>query len=409
MFPVGDILGQGFGSRKTGDNGERDMSRKITKIVAGIVVAVGVVLVAGFAVIWTVPSVQDAAMVRTIKARLAGNATANLLTDGALHVALCGTGSPMPDPTRANACSAVIAGGHIVIIDTGPGSWAKFSQMRLPGGKIDTVLLTHLHSDHIGDLGEFGVQSWINGRIKPLDVWGPGALPEPTADADDKGHHFGTKSVLDVVHGFTLAYDDDAAYRILHHGADYLNPNGADMVGHEIPTPAMDELVPVYDRDGLKISAFLVDHGPVKPAYGYRVEYAGRVAVFSGDTKKTESVERFSQNADLLVHEALNHDMVKLLEDPVRDAGSPRLAKMLNDTINYHTSPVEAAEIAKAAHVKLLVLSHLVPPLPNALAKHMFMRGVAAARGDGETKVGQDGMLITLPGNSTAVSVSSLF
>lgn len=385
------------------------MAGKTSKIVAGIVVAAGVVLAVGFAVVWTMPSVQDALMMRTIKARLANNATAHLLNDGALHVALCGSGSPMPDPTRANACSAVIAGGHIVIIDTGPGSWAKFSQMRLPGGKIDAVLLTHLHSDHIGDLGEFGVQSWINGRVTPLDVWGPGALPEPTANADNKGHHFGTKSVLDVVKGFSMAYDDDAAYRILHHGADYLDPNGANMVGHEITAPAMDELVPVYDRDGLKISAFLVDHGPVKPAYGYRVEYAGRVAVFSGDTKKTESVERFSKDADLLVHEALNYDMVRLLEAPVMDSGRPRLAKMLNDTINYHTSPVEAAEIAKAAHVKLLVLSHLVPPLPNAVAKHMFMRGVAEARGDGDTKIGNDGMLITLPGNSSAVSVSDLF
>lgn len=392
-----------------GDKGEQDVSGKISKIVAGIVVTAGVVLAGGFAVVWTVPGVQEALMVRTIKARLAHNSAADLLSDGALHVALCGTGSPMPDPTRANACSAVIAGGHIVIIDTGPGSWAKFSQMRLPGGKIDAVLLTHLHSDHIGDLGEFGTQSWINGRVKPLDVWGPGALPEPTTDADDKGHHFGSKTVLDVVRGFAMAYDDDAAYRILHHGADYLNPNGADMVGHEIPTPAMDELVPVYDRDGLKISAFLVDHGPVKPAYGYRVEYAGRVAVFSGDTKKTESVERFSQNADLLVHEALNHDMVKLLEAPVKDSGSPRLAKMLNDTINYHTSPVEAAEIAKAAHVKLLVLSHLVPPLPNGIAKHMFMRGEAEARGDGETRIGRDGMLITMPAGSDKVDVSDLF
>lgn len=392
-----------------GDKGEQDVSGKISKIVAGIVVTAGVVLAGGFAVVWTVPGVQEALMVRTIKARLAHNPAADLLSDGALHVALCGTGSPMPDPTRANACSAVIAGGHIVIIDTGPGSWAKFSQMRLPGGKIDAVLLTHLHSDHIGDLGEFGTQSWINGRVKPLDVWGPGALPEPTTDADDKGHHFGSKTVLDVVRGFAMAYDDDAAYRILHHGADYLNPNGADMVGHEIPTPAMDELVPVYDRDGLKISAFLVDHGPVKPAYGYRVEYAGRVAVFSGDTKKTESVERFSQNADLLVHEALNHDMVKLLEAPVKDSGSPRLAKMLNDTINYHTSPVEAAEIAKAAHVKLLVLSHLVPPLPNGIAKHMFMRGEAEARGDGETRIGRDGMLITMPAGSDKVDVSDLF
>jgi ribonuclease Z len=185
-------------------------------------------------------------------------------------------------------------------------------------------------------------------------------------------------------------------------------PDGARMVGHEIPTPRRDELVTVYDRDGLKISAFLVDHHPIEPAYGFRVEYAGRVAVFSGDTKKTESVERFSKGADLLVHEALNHDMVKLMEGPVNELSSSRIAKMLNDTIGYHTSPVEAAEIANAAGVKLLVYSHVVPPLPTAISEKMFMRGVAEARGDGDVKIGHDGMLITLPGGSDKIEVSDL-
>ena len=384
------------------------MAGRGMKILGGVVAAVVALGVIGYGVVMNVPSVQEALMVRVIKARLAEQRPAALLTDGGLHLAICGSGSPMPDPTRANACTAVIAGGHIVIIDTGPGSWKKFAEMRLPGGKIDTVLLTHLHSDHIGDLGEFAVQSWINGRDKPLDIWGPAALPEPTADHDSHGKAFGTSGVLDVVNGFVKAYDADAAYRILHHGADYLIPDGADMVGHEIPTPAVDELVSVYDKDGLKISAFLVNHHPIEPAYGFRVEYKGRVAVLSGDTQKTESVERFSKGADLLIHEALNHDMVKLIQGPVKELSSPRLSKMLNDTINYHTSPVEAAEIAKAAGVKLLVYSHIVPPLPNAVSEKMFLRGVDAARGDADVKIGYDGMLISLPAGSDKVEVSAL-
>ena len=379
------------------------------KIVGGVVVAALVLGGIAYAVVWNSPGIQKKLMARVIASRMANNDTQALLDDGALHIYLCGTGSPMPDPTRANACTAVIAGGHIVVIDTGPGSWRNISRARLPADKIDTILLTHLHSDHIGDLGEFAVQSWIAGRKAPLDVWGPAALPAPAPEADDSGHEFGTKTVLDVVKGFIMAYDEDAAYRIIHHGADYLSPNGADMVGHEIQTPKVDELVPVYDRDGLKISAFLVDHGPVKPAYGYRIEYKGRVAIISGDTKKTESVQRFSQNADLLVHEALNADMVNLIVAGLKGSGDQRLSKMAHDTINYHTTPVEAAEIANAAHVKLLVFSHIVPPLPNKLAQHMFLEGVSAVRGKGGTEMGYDGMMITMPGNSDAISTSDLF
>jgi len=382
---------------------------RLGKIVGGVVVAALVLGGIAYAVVWNSPSVQDRLMSRVINSRMLGNDTQKLLDDGALHIYLCGTGSPMPDPHRANACTAVIAGGHIVIIDTGPGSWRNIARARLPADKIDTILFTHLHSDHIGDLGEFAVQTWIAGRKVPLEVYGPTALPEPIAQTDENGEHFGVSGTDAVVKGFAMAYNADDAYRILHHGADHLVPAGADMVGHEIATPKVDELVTVFDKDGLKISAFLVNHHPVEPAYGYRIEYKGRVAVISGDTKKTESVERFATNADLLVHEALNHRMVSLIIDALRKRGNDRLADMAHDTLGYHTSPVEAAEIANAAHVKLLVFSHIVPPLPNKLAEHMFLEGVGAARGKGGTDVGHDGMMITMPGNSDVISTSDLF
>ncbi|MDP1627361.1 MAG: MBL fold metallo-hydrolase [Parvibaculum sp.] len=380
------------------------MKRLIAIGLAGLVVLAA----AGFCVIWFSPSLQDGIMKRTALGRLGSGDNSALLTDNSLHVLLCGTGSPMPDPTRANACTAVIAGGHIVIIDTGPGSWSRIVASRLPAGKIGTVLFTHLHSDHIGALGEFAVQSWIGGRAVPLEVYGPGKLEGSVPPLNSLGHAYGSSGTVEVVKGFSEAFDSDSGYRILHHGTDYLSPEGARIIGHEIARPAPNTLVPVFDKDGLKISAFLVNHHPVEPAFGYRVEYGGRVAVISGDTKKTESVELFSKGADLLVHEALNHEMSTIIFEALTETDNKRLAKMVHDTLDYHASPVQAAEIAREADVPLLVLTHLVPPLPNALARHIFMRGVADARGEGDTILGYDGLLVTLPANSKEIATSNL-
>jgi len=129
-------------------------------IILGVVLAL---LAAAFSVIWFVPSVQDRIVKRIMVAQIAKVDRAAAFKDDALHILFCGTGSPLPDPTRASACTAIIAGGHVVLIDTGPGAWAKLAQANVPAASIDTVLLTHLHSDHIGDLGEVATQSWIGG------------------------------------------------------------------------------------------------------------------------------------------------------------------------------------------------------------------------------------------------------
>lgn len=300
-----------------------------------------------------------------------------LLTSPDMTVILCGTGSPLADPQRAGACTAVIAGGQLVLVDTGPGSWKTLDLTKAPTGKLSAVLLTHFHSDHIGDLGETITQSWIAGRDKPLDVYGP----------------VGTKQVVD---GFDAAYSHDADYRTLHHDEQYMPRAAAPAVAHEIPLgegPTADALV--FDRNGLKVTMFRVLHDPVTPAVGYRFEYKGNVVVVSGDTAKSESVIVHAKGADILIHEALSRDMMGRVANIVSTHGNPRLGKMANDTLNYHTSPVEAAEVARDAGVKTLVFSHMVPGPRNFIMKRMFLDGVSDVF-SGEVVVGEDGQRFTL-------------
>ena len=377
------------------------------RILVALAVLAG--LVAGAAaIVWLVPSVQDRLVKRGMVAAFTKANALPFLKDKALHVLLCGTGSPMPDMTRAGACTAIIAGGNVVVIDAGPGSWSKLAAAGVPGAKIDTILLTHLHSDHIGDLGEIATQSWLGGRSVPLQVYGPPAPASIRAGDQRGGRGAGRSGTEAVVKGFAQAYGTDADFRIAQ-GHDLVPTEAARMIGHDIARPGAEEAVTVYDRDGLKISAFLVDHDPVEPAYGYRVEYGGRAAVISGDTKKVPNMVRFARGADVLVHEALDPAMVEMLAQALDQAGNARAGTMARQVIAYHTTPVEAAEIANEAGVKLLVLTHEVPPLRNALMRKMFMRGVRGARGSGDTMLGRDGLLVTLPTGTSAITTANLY
>lgn len=300
-----------------------------------------------------------------------------MLNDGQLHVVMCGTGSPLADATRASACVAVAAGGEVILIDVGPGSWRQVAVNRIPAQAVIAVLLTHFHSDHIGDLGEAVTQTWLAGRAKPLEVYGPPGVEK-------------------VVAGFAQAYGQDVEYRIAHHTEAMLPRAAAGAVAREVKLKSDAEAAVVFDRNGLKVTAFKVEHDPVKPAYGYRVDYKGRSVVVSGDTAKSANLAKHSAGADLLIHDVLAKDVMTMVAGNAERSGDKRRAKLVRDILTYHASPTEAAEIANEAKVETLVFTHMVPPLNPPVTEQMFLRGVADIF-KGKVVLAKDGMRFDLP------------
>lgn len=324
---------------------------------------------------------------------LAG-AKRNLSSDGlaalpdGLHIVLCGAGGPLPDPVRSGPCNAVVAGGKLFVVDAGSGAARNLARMDLFPGRVEALLLTHFHSDHIDGMGELAMLRWTAGaNTSPLPVLGPPGVEE-------------------VVEGFDWAYQQDAVYRTAHHGAATAPPSGAGMEARPFPLPAPSAPIVLHDEDGLRITAFRVDHDPVDPAVGYRFDYGGRSLVISGDTSKSEEIARQATGVDLLVHEALAPHLVAIMNRAARETGRANLEKITRDIPDYHSSPVEAAEIAENAGVKHLLLTHIVPPLPLPGLESVFLRGVDAVY-SGPVTLGRDGTTVSLPRDSDAIEVSS--
>lgn len=323
------------------------------------------------------------ALVKVIAGQFAQLDVVGDLPDG-LHVGLCGSGAPLTDAKRACPCLFVVAGKSLYVVDTGPGSTRKLELMKLQPGNIKAVLLTHFHSDHIGDLGELMLKRWAGGsRQDPLEVFGP-------------------QGVETVVRGFNLAYSLDSEYRVAHHGSQTVPPTGAGGVAKSFDFPDGKESVVIIDADGVKVTAFLVDHRPVAPAVGYRFDYKGRSLVISGDTLPCESLRRQAAGVDLLMHEALQPTMVRALSDLNKASGRTNIANITEDILSYHSFPEEAARIAAAAGVQHLLLYHMIPPLPVSVLNKTFI-GDAGKFFNGHITVAVDGLLFSLPAGNKKI------
>ena len=333
-------------------------------------------------VIIQLPSVQDRLLVVAFSAL--GSVSNNLPKEDALSAAVCGSRSPLPSPGRAETCILISAGEDLFIVDIGDGSNNNLRSWNINFRNIEAVLITHLHSDHIADLPGLHQNAWVVGeRSSKLKVFGPEGVDQFTQ-------------------GIEMAYAHDYVFRNEHHGDAIAS---LEFAGFDTSVIDLNNPV-IFDNGELKITAFRVVHEPIEPALGFKFEYKGRSIVITGDTSYTQSVIDNSMNADVLFHEAQANHMLAVMEKSLRSRGAELLATVLDDITTYHTTLVEAAEIANEANVKKLFFYHLTPAPRNYIQEIMFVRGVDQVRK--EWTLVEDGTLVILPVGSEEIIVTNM-
>jgi ribonuclease Z len=269
-----------------------------------------------------------------------------------IEITLLGTGSPVPDPNRAGPSTLVRAGGQVFLVDCGRGVLQRAAAVGVGAAGLSALLLTHLHSDHIGDLGDLLITRWIT-------TFAPDPAPLPI---------IGPPGTAEVVEATLKAFGHDIGYRIAHH-ADLNAPPAVDVREHTGG--------PVWDRDGVSIRAAPTDHRPVAPTIGFRIESGTASVVLAGDTVPCPSLDELATGADALVHTVIRKDIV---------ANVPQ--QRLKDICDYHSSVEQAAATATRAGVGTLVMTHYVPALVPGQEEQW--RALAAGEFGGRVELGDD-------------------
>ena len=283
----------------------------------------------------------------------------------------------------------VVAGDQILAFDSGPGSTLQFELTTIDVGELDAVFITHYHSDHIGDLGELMLKRWAFGSNQnPLPIYGPSGIEQ-------------------VVNGFEAAYQADKEHRVAHHGEKVMPPSGfgGEPRGFDLGTE-LTSSKSIYKTGEVEVIAFNVDHKPVFPAVGYRIEYKGRSIVITGDTKYSESLIEHTMGTDVLISEVLNMKFTGMLADAGRNIEG-NLTVIAEDIQTYHISPEEAALVAKNAGVSQLVFTHILPPVPTDLFVKPFLNEAKEVY-NGGMYMANDGTLISMPANSDRMTIKEL-
>lgn len=314
--------------------------------------------------------VQDAFMDEQVKDR----SDYSLMQDnGHIRVILCGTGTPQVNSPRGQACTLVAAGGKLFLFDAGENAMRNLERNQVPVSAISRVFITHLHSDHISGLGGVINHSWVNGRQEPLTVYGP-------------------LGVAGLVKGLAMAYADDARFRSAHFVP---HPELAFAQAQTFFFNSGVESVRVYEQDGVSIDAYRVDHRPVDPAVGYLLSYAGKKVFISGDTRVSDIYLGALQDADLVVHEAINSELIHQAANAMRRQNRSIEAEHALRVLDYHADTLELASLAERAKVKQLVLTHLIPSPTNWITRYLFSKGMADQY-RGKITIGEDAMDIRI-------------
>ena len=294
-----------------------------------------------------IPAVQDALLARGA-AGMALQGGRTQASNDSLRIYVCGSASPL-GMGQAQACIAVVTPDHFYLIDSGAGSTQNINRLRLPTGRLQGLLLTHFHSDHIAEIYEVNLGSWVNARPAPLTVYGP-------------------EGVQAVVKAINEGYRMDRLYRVAHHGEALLAPELGVLAAQPISVGEV-----LQDGD-LKITAYMAEHPPIHPAVGYRIDYRGRSVVVSGDSNVSANTVEVADGADLLLHDALSLPMVTALASSLEANGRSRQSKIVTDVIDYHASTASLIELSAQSDVDMVAYYHLVPVPPNGIAESVFMR-----------------------------------
>ncbi len=246
--------------------------------------------------------------------------------DGDIRVTLLGTGVPTPVMERFGPSTLVEAGGERLLFDVGRGALQRLLQLHPPIQEVRSVFLTHLHSDHIVGLPDLWLTGWLNGRPETaLRLWGPRGTREMMSHLDQ-------------------AFQYDIRIRLYD---DRPPPQGVVVLAEDITEGT------VYQHNGVTVTAIEVDHSPIEPAFGYRIDYAGRSVVISGDTRFSEHLISCAMGADVLIHEVIVAELLRARESTH--------SGLMERVIAHHTTPEKAGEVFARVQPKLAVFTHVIP------------------------------------------------